>query len=228
MKRPPPSAGEEGPAGGGSNKGKGRWGGRRRNEQRLGSGRGGGALSLAAFANAKSRNTGYNPALITYPNLLGTKGYVVVVVVVLRLIFDRGVVVRANVYEKQKEFYRNAKLIGKYKKSKKQQDHSNGPPQYQIHENEGHDAENVAKPHNKKKRTGQSLKEEYEKKRAEAEKAKEEREAIIQAKREEREKSEVRRKELREKMFKKTRSGQPVMKYRIEHLLETALGSSSK
>ncbi|TVU29833.1 hypothetical protein EJB05_21421 [Eragrostis curvula] len=194
MKRPPPSAGEEGPAGGGSNKGKGRWGGRRRNEQRLGSGRGGGALSLAAFANAKSRNTGYNPALI----------------------------------KKQKEFYRNAKLIGKYKRSKKQQDDSNGPPQYQTHENEGHDAENVAKPHNKKKRTGQSLKEEYEKKRAEAEKTKEEREAIIQAKREEREKSEAKRKELREKMFKKTRSGQPVMKYRIEHLLETALGSSSK
>jgi hypothetical protein len=66
MKRPPPRANEEGPTGGGdSKKGKGRWGGRRRNEQRLGSGRGGGALSLAAFANAKSRSTGYNPALIS-------------------------------------------------------------------------------------------------------------------------------------------------------------------
>lgn len=95
-------------------------------------------------------------------------------------------------------------------------------------QNEGDDAQNVPKPHNKKKRTAQSLKEEYEKKRAEDEKAKKEREAIIQAKREEREKSEAKRKELREKMFKKTRSGQPVMKYRIEHLLETALGSSSK
>ncbi|KAF8757505.1 hypothetical protein HU200_010820 [Digitaria exilis] len=31
------------------------------------------------------------------------------------------------------------------------------------------------------------------------------------------------RRELREKMFKKTRSGQPVMRHRIEHLLETAL-----
>lgn len=66
MKRPPPRAGEEGPSGGlESKKGKGRWGGRRRNEQRLGSGRGGGALSLAAFANAKSRSNGYNPALIS-------------------------------------------------------------------------------------------------------------------------------------------------------------------
>ncbi|KAK3136702.1 hypothetical protein QOZ80_5BG0441190 [Eleusine coracana subsp. coracana] len=195
MKRPPSRAGVEGPAGGEeSKKGKGRWGGRSRNEQRLGSGRGGGALSLAAFANAKSRTNGYNPALI----------------------------------KKQKEFYKNAKLIGNYKRSKKHQSHSNGPPQFQIHENGGDDLHNVPKPHNKKRRTAQSLKQEYEKKRAEDEKAKKEREAIIQAKREEREKSEAKRKELKEKMFKKTRSGQPVMKYRIEHLLETALGSSSK
>jgi len=87
-------------------------------------------------------------------------------------------------------------------------------------------AQNVPKLHHKgKKRTAQSLKEEYEKKRAEDEKAKKERDAIIQAKREQQEKSEVKRRELREKMFKKTRSGQPVMKYRIEHLLETALQS---
>ncbi|XP_062203407.1 rRNA-processing protein FYV7 [Phragmites australis] len=192
MKRPP----SRGDGGGGSDKGKGkgRWGGRRRNEQRLGVG-GGGALSLAAFANAKSRSTGYNPALI----------------------------------KKQKEFYRNAKLIGKYKRSKKQQNQTNSRPQLQIREDGGDDAQDAQKPHNKrKKRTAQSLKEEYEKKHAEDEKAKMERNAIIQAKREEREKSEAKRKELREKMFKKTRSGQPVMKYRIEHLLETAIGSSSK
>ena len=84
----------------------------------------------------------------------------------------------------------------------------------------------MPKPHHKgKKRTAQSLKEEYEKKRAEDEKAKKERDVIIQAKREQQEKSEAKRRELREKMFKKTRSGQPVMKYRIEHLLETALQS---
>ena len=85
-------------------------------------------------------------------------------------------------------------------------------------------AQNVPKPHHKgKKRTAQSLKEEYEKKREEDEKAKKEWDVIIQAKREQQEKSEAKRRELREKMFKKTRSGQPVMKYRIEHLLETAL-----
>ncbi|KAF0888879.1 hypothetical protein E2562_019388 [Oryza meyeriana var. granulata] len=164
-------------------------GGRRRNEQRLG-----GGLSLAAFANAKSRNTGYNPALI----------------------------------KKQKEFYKNAKLISKYKRLKKQQNQSSNPPQFPIPKEGGDDANDAPKLHSKKKRIAPSLKEEYEKKRAEDEKAKKEREAIIQAKREEREKSEARRKDLREKMFKKTRSGQPVMKYRIQHLLETALESSNK
>ena len=87
----------------------------------------------------------------------------------------------------------------------------------------------MPKPHDKtKKRTSQSLSVEYEKKRLEDEKAKKERDAIIQAKKEVREKSEAKRKELREKMLRRTRSGQPVMKYRIEHLLETALESSNK
>lgn len=91
-------------------------------------------------------------------------------------------------------------------------------------QDDGDNAQNVPKRHHQgKKRSAHSLKEEYEKKRAEDEKAKKERDAIIQAKREHREKSEAKRKELREKMFKKTRSGQPVMRYRIEHLLETAL-----
>ncbi|XP_066359901.1 rRNA-processing protein FYV7-like [Miscanthus floridulus] len=201
MKRQPPltrgggdgaPAGESGSGGGfKKGKGKGRWGGgsRRRNEQRLGVG-GGGALSLAAFASAKSRTTGYNPALI----------------------------------KKQREFYKNAKLISKYKKTKKLQSQSNNHHEIPIHEDGGDAAQDVPKPHHKgKKRTAHSLKEEYEKKRAEDEKAKKERDAVIQAKREHREKSEAKRKELREKMFKKTRSGQPVMRYRIEHLLETAL-----
>ncbi|XP_071676011.1 uncharacterized protein [Lolium perenne] len=199
MKRPPPrddaaaAGSSEGGARGGFKKGRGMWGGKKRNEQRLGGK--GGALSLAAFANAKSRNTGYNPALI----------------------------------KKQKEFYRNAKLISKYKKSSKQQDQSNRPPSFPIHEEAGDDAKDAPRPHDKmKKRTSQSLNVEYEKKRVEDEKAKKERDAMIQAKKEEREKSEAKRKELREKMFRRTRSGQPVMKYRIEHLLETAIGSSSK
>ncbi|MFS8014414.1 hypothetical protein Hanom_Chr15g01344211 [Helianthus anomalus] len=53
----------------------------KKNRSRLG----GGGLSLQAFANAKSKNDGYNPALI----------------------------------KKQREFYKNAKYVNKYKKSQK-------------------------------------------------------------------------------------------------------------
>lgn len=53
-----------------------------------------------------------------------------------------------------------------------------------------------------------------------------EKEAIIAAKKEERERAKARRNSTREKMFKRTQKGQPVMKYRIEHLLET-IGAST-
>lgn len=79
---------------------------------------------------------------------------------------------------------------------------------------------------NKKKSGSYSLKELYEKQHEEKEKARIERESVIKAKKEEREKAEARRKAEREKMYKKTRHGQPVMKYRIEHLLQTIQGSN--
>lgn len=77
-----------------------------------------------------------------------------------------------------------------------------------------------------KKNGSHSLRELYERQREEEEKARTEREAIIKAKKEEREKAEARRKAVREKMLKKTRYGQPVMKYRIEHLLQSIQGSN--
>ncbi|KAK6141328.1 hypothetical protein DH2020_024926 [Rehmannia glutinosa] len=80
----------------------------------------------------------------------------------------------------------------------------------------------------KSKKNTRSLGELYEKKREEEEKARMEREAMIQAKKEERQKSEARRRALKEKMYKKTKSGQPVMKYRIEHLLETIQAQPSE
>ena len=81
---------------------------------------------------------------------------------------------------------------------------------------------------NKRKKSNlQAIREYVEKKRAEAEKVKMEREAMIQAQKEERARAEARRKAQREKMFKKTRSGQPVMKYRIEHLLHGILQDST-
>ena len=78
----------------------------------------------------------------------------------------------------------------------------------------------------KKKDSAFSLEELYKKKHEEKEKERMEREAVLRAKKEEREKAEARRKAMREKMLKKTRKGQPVMKYRIEHLLETIQGST--
>lgn len=77
-----------------------------------------------------------------------------------------------------------------------------------------------------KKDSGFSLEELFRKKHEEKEKERMEREAAIRAKKEEIEKTEARRKAMREKMLKKTRKGQPVMKYRIEHLLETIQGST--
>ncbi|CAL9153815.1 uncharacterized protein LOC135587168 [Musa acuminata AAA Group] len=170
--------------------GKGRWRRQKRNEQRLG----GKGLSLEAFANAKSRPSGYNPALI----------------------------------KKQREFYRNAKYVTKYKKTQKQQ---NLTSDHMPTTSDDKDADEIEKLHMQrkpKKRSLRSLREEYEKKHAEDEKARIEREAIIQAKKKERAKAEAKRKVQREKMFKKTKSGQPVMKYRIEQLLEGLIESSQK
>lgn len=158
---------------------------------------GGGGLSLEAFANAKTKTNEYNPALI----------------------------------KKQREFYKNAKYVGKYKKSLKQQRQQNDPflPMRSLEdENETERAGEMNQNYKKNnRRSAQSLREVYEQKHEEEEKAKMERDAIVQAKKEERERTESRRKAVREKMLKKTRSGQPVMKYRIEHLLETIQGSTS-
>ncbi|KAL3849801.1 hypothetical protein ACJIZ3_011683 [Penstemon smallii] len=166
----------------------------KRNMQRLG-GRGG--LSLESFANAKTRNNNYNPAII----------------------------------KKQREFYKNAKCVNKYKKSIKQQEqHNVGTSIDRPLEGENEIKEDlgyVNQQNKRSKKSARSLKELYEKKHEEEEKARIEREAMIKAKNEEKQQSEARRKVLKEKMFKKTRSGQPVMRFRIEHILETLQGSTS-
>lgn len=163
---------------------------KKKNIQRLG----GAALSLEAFANAKSTNQNHNPAF----------------------------------KKKRREFYKNAKYVSKYRKSLKQhtsqQNHASSsvtPAQDQNERKDGSERNTSLKKKNK-----QSLEELYEKKLEEEERARRERDAIFQAKKEEREKAEAQRKELRSKMFKKTQHGQPVMKYRIEHLLQTIQGLS--
>ncbi|KAJ7972897.1 rRNA-processing protein like [Quillaja saponaria] len=164
---------------------------KKKNMMRLG----GGGLSLDVFANAKSKNNGYNPALI----------------------------------KKQREFYKNAKQVRKFKNSLKQQSEQTDSSRAKRpleDENEGEDDKKMKRHQNRKKRGNFSMEELYEKKHEEKEKARMEWEASIQARKEAIEKAEARRKAIREKMFKKTRMGQPIMKYKIEHLLESIQGST--
>ncbi|KAI9182686.1 hypothetical protein LWI28_027881 [Acer negundo] len=127
--------------------------------------------------------------------------------------------------KKQREFYKNAKCVNKYKKSVKQLSHPNDVSSAAARQVESQ-TEDVGKKNMKnKKKKKPTMEILYEKKHEEEEKARIEREAMIKAKKEGREKAEARRKSTRDKMFKKTRYGQPVMKYRIEHLLETIQGS---
>ncbi|MCD7468034.1 hypothetical protein HAX54_005821 [Datura stramonium] len=131
------------------------------------------------------------------------------------------------IIKKQREFYKNAKYVSKYKKIVKQ--HGGEQLEPSEHARQLADEEDIEKADKvdtkNKKNRARSLREIYERKREEEDKARMETEATILARKEERQRAEARRKELREKMFKKTRSGQPVMKYRIEHILETLRGS---
>ncbi|KAL8548529.1 hypothetical protein ACS0TY_007726 [Phlomoides rotata] len=134
-----------------------------------------------------------------------------------------------SLIKKQREFYKNAKCVQKYKKSINKQEQLSSPSTskkpFEV-ENVTNEGDSIER-NKKSKKNARSLQELYERKRAEEEKARKEREAILQAKKEERQRAETRRKDLKGKMFKKTRSGQPVMKYRIEHLLETIQGPTS-
>ncbi|KAF8087409.1 hypothetical protein N665_0587s0015 [Sinapis alba] len=111
--------------------------------------------------------------------------------------------------KKQKEFYKNAKYVSKFRKSMKQQS-------FHQEVDDGDDDKHKVKSH---KRIG--VEEVYKQTREEMEKARMEREAAFQVKKEAKEEAESRRKAAKGKMMRKTRHGQPVMKYRIEHLLES-------
>ena len=65
------------------------------------------------------------------------------------------------------------------------------------------------------------LREEYEKKRQEEEAARKERQEAFAKQQAAREKSKQERKDVQNKLRKKTKKGQPVMKHRMEHLLDT-------
>ncbi|KAH9328770.1 hypothetical protein KI387_000878, partial [Taxus chinensis] len=74
--------------------------------------------------------------------------------------------------------------------------------------------------------TLQKLREDFEKQKQEEEWLRKAREDAIAAKQEAREKAESKRRDLKAKMCKKTRSGQPIMKFRMEHLLDRIQNSN--
>lgn len=65
------------------------------------------------------------------------------------------------------------------------------------------------------------LREEYEKKKQEEEEIRKEKRALFEEQQAAREKSKKERKEVQKKFRKTTGKGQPVMKHRMEHLLES-------
>lgn len=163
---------------------------KKKNQKRLGGG--GGGLSLEAFANAKTHDKNYNPALI----------------------------------KRQREFYKNAQYVNKYKKSLKQQNGQQSHPALAtVIFEEGGETKASRNMQKNKRKSKPRMEELYEMNRQEVDKARLEREAMLKAKKEARERTEAERKALREKMYKKTRSGQPVMKHRIDHILQTLQGS---
>ncbi|CAF1702650.1 unnamed protein product [Brassica napus] len=125
--------------------------------------------------------------------------------------------------KKQKEFYKNAKYVSKFRKSMKQHDKEVKLQSFREEDETGDSSRVVG---DDDKRKGKSHKrigvdEVYKQTREVMEKARMEREAALQAKREAKEEAESLRRVAKGKMMRKTRHGQPVMKYRIEHLLES-------
>ncbi|MED6181123.1 hypothetical protein PIB30_016654 [Stylosanthes scabra] len=128
--------------------------------------------------------------------------------------------------KKQKEFYKNAKNVKKFKKMLKQQtDHSDPSsaqkPMIEMKEDKGESERRM-------RMTKNSLEELYRKKHEEKERERMEKEATLMAKKKEKEEAQAKRKALRDKMLKKTRRGQPLMKYRIERLLDTIQASQNQ
>ncbi|KAM1279055.1 hypothetical protein ACFX13_031985 [Malus domestica] len=196
---------------------------------------GGQGLSLEAFANAKSNSSYFNPALIKkqkefYKNSKYVNKYK------KSLKQQQGnppLVIRR--FEEEIETEYGKKEGGTEYVSKKENETEcgsemeNGTGDDSRKENETGGGIKMSRNDKKKNKYGaRSIFKVYEMKHEDEEKARMEREAIIQAKKEEREKAEARRKSAREKMLKKTLKGQPVMKYRIQHLLETIQGFSKQ
>lgn len=198
---------------------------------------GGKGLSLPAFANAKSKPA-FNPSEL----------------------------------RKQREYYKNAKEVKKYRKLVKRlgnEEHDNQlqidmttsefdndeaeaeeqtktikqhPYISDVYDNEesvpandrkvnrkdtsGHNQKHKSKNSENSKNTLEKMRKEYEKLQQEKELLRKEREAELAAKRAAHEKAEAKRKDMKSKMCRRTKSGQPIMKFRMEHLLDRIQNSN--
>ncbi|EYU46729.1 hypothetical protein MIMGU_mgv1a023368mg [Erythranthe guttata] len=205
----------------------------KKNMQRLG---GKGGLSLESFVNAKTRNDNYNPSLIIvrlqsrvngWSNLI-IRGWVKLSSFKLlgkeRIYLGFGDL-KNCVLNRLSDVYRT----NEGDDVNQQQEQLNLPSTDKTPVEGGNktkEGDNVNQ-NKRSKKNARSLEELYKKKHEEEEKAKMEKERFIQTKKEAKQQSEARRRALKEKMYKKTKSGQPVMKYRIEHLLESLQGPTS-
>ncbi|KAM1646691.1 hypothetical protein ACFX1R_009247 [Malus domestica] len=196
---------------------------------------GGQGLSLEAFASAKSNSSYFNPALIKkQKELYKNSKYVNKYKKSLKQQQSNPPLAISRFEEEMEteDGKRESKTGYVSKKENETECGSkmeNGAGDSSEKENETGGGSKMSKNDKKKKKYGaRSIMKMYEMKHEDEQKERMEREAIIQAKKEEREKAEAQRKSSREKMLKKTHKGQPVMKYRIQHLLETIQGSSKQ
>eukprot|EP00250_Pteridium_aquilinum_P003819 c14098_g1_i1 orf=78-653(+) len=179
---------------------------KRKSRQRLG---GGGGLSLPAFVNAKSKPR-LNPADV----------------------------------RKKREHYENAKKVKKYRKLVKHTPHQeqktsteesiggSNTDKYIVHvptsdsnaSQQRLTSDFVKKTKclsGKRRNALEGLRQDFIKKKQEEDRVKAERMEALKVKEEARIKATQRRKDFKAKMFKRTNSGQPLMKHRLQHILES-------
>lgn len=198
---------------------------------------GGKGLSLSAFANAKSKPA-FNPSELRkqkeyYKNAKNVKKYRQLV----KRLEDEGQINQLQIDTTTSEFGNDEIEVEKRTKTIKQH-----PYISDVYDNEeavatddrkvngkgisGSYQKHKSKNSHKSKSTLEKMREDYEKQQQEKEQLRKEREAVLAAKREAQGKAEAKRKDMKSKMCRRTKSGQPIMKFRMEHLLDRIQNSN--
>jgi len=192
---------------------------------------GGKGLSLAAFANAKSKPA-FNPSELRkqreyYKNAKNVKKYRKLV----KRLDNEGHDNQLQIDTTTSEFDNNETEVEEKPNTIKQHpyisdvyDNGEAVPTNDRKVNRkdmsGCYQKHKSKNSHKSKSTLEKMREEYEKQQQEKERLRKEREAALEAKRAAQQKAEAKRKDMKSKMCRRTKSGQPIMKFRMEHLLD--------